>query len=144
VTTPKNWEEARRLLDEQERIRNIEASTDNVKERLKRRQPRYLGEFAVDIEQSPFAGWTTGQWALHYIGLYGGIDGDHHKAWVLDQVARILNGAPLNVVEAKWDNGDSEFRFDVGDSETYRQWVVTLRAGENGPDSYDYSEGIAP
>ena len=30
--------------------------------------------------------------ALDMITRYGGIAGDHHKSWVLDQVVRILTG----------------------------------------------------
>jgi len=31
--------------------------------------------------------------ALGLIDQYGGIDGEHHKIWVLDQVVRRLTGA---------------------------------------------------
>lgn len=58
--------------------------------------------------------------ALGLIRQYGGIDGEHHKQWVLDQVVRALTG----------DN--------------YAAWVVEQRAGEDGPDTYDWDEGIAP
>jgi hypothetical protein len=44
----------------------------------------YLGEFSVDLKRSPFAEWTPSDWALYFIDRYSGIDGDHHKTWVLD------------------------------------------------------------
>ena len=58
--------------------------------------------------------------ALMLAACYGGIDGDHHKAWVIDQMVRALTGP------------------------TYRQWVRNQRDGEDGPDTYEWSEGIAP
>ena len=58
--------------------------------------------------------------ALELIGQYGGVDGSHHKDWVLDQVARILAG------------------------EGYEDWIKVLRDGEDGPETYGYNEGIAP
>ena len=58
--------------------------------------------------------------AVEMIVRYGGIDGSHHKAWVLDQVVRILAG----------DNYDAI--------------VADARSGEHGPHTYDWDEGIAP
>ena len=69
--------------------------------------------------------------ALGYIERYGGIDGGHHKQWVLDQVVRALLGCPVN--------GD-----DQGESEAYQAWVRAMCMGEDGPDSYDWDTGIAP
>ncbi len=56
--------------------------------------------------------------ALRLIERYGGIDGDHHRAWVIDQVVRVL----------------------VGDG--YEAWVKMMTSGEN--EGYDWWEGIAP
>ncbi len=58
--------------------------------------------------------------ALRLIEQYGGIDGGHHKMWVIDQVARVLTG------------------------DGYDQWVKAMKAGEDGPETYDWDEGIAP
>lgn len=60
--------------------------------------------------------------ALDVIRQYGGIDGGHHKQWVLDQVVRALTGTNAG----------------------YRQWVRDQRAGEDGPRTYDWDQGIAP
>ena len=103
----------------------------------------YLGETDVTDESN-----TDPQFmALQYIMLYGGIDGAHHKDWVLDQVARILNGAPVTVKLAKWDDGTENIRYSVGESKQYHEWVKTLR-GEWDEDEecfeYGYEEGIAP
>lgn len=61
--------------------------------------------------------------ALTYILQYGGIDGEHHKAWVLDQVVRALTGehyAPFVAhVQGDYDEEEEEFE-------------------------YSYDEGIAP
>lgn len=58
--------------------------------------------------------------ALNLIGQYGGTDGGHHKQWVLDQVVRILTG------------------------DEYAQWVREQKDGEDGPETYDWDEGIPP
>lgn len=58
--------------------------------------------------------------ALELIERYGGIDGAHHKQWVLDQVVRILTG------------------------EEYEKWVRAHNYGEDGPDTYEWDKGIAP
>lgn len=101
----------------------------------------YLGEFETDLN----SGFTPQDWALWYIGCYGGFDGEHHKTWVLDQVARILHGTPVIRKEARWDNGETELRVTLGKpSAGYLKWVRELKAGEDGPDTYDYDEGIAP
>lgn len=60
--------------------------------------------------------------ALDLISRYGGIDGEHHKTWVLDQVVRMLLGS------------DTE----------YQRWVVDQKAGEDGPDTYSWDVGIPP
>jgi len=101
----------------------------------------YMGEFDTDSNSN----LTPQEWALWYIGSYGGADGSHHKAWVLDQVARILHGTPVICREARWDDGRSELRVATGaPSNAYLEWVRAMRDGEDGPDTYDYDEGVAP
>lgn len=51
---------------------------------------------------------------------YGGINGSHHKTWVIDQMIRILA------------------------QDRYEQIVTDFKAGEDGPNTYDWDEGIAP
>jgi len=58
--------------------------------------------------------------ALAVARKYGGIDGAHHKAWVIDQMVRALTG------------------------NEYETWVREAKAGENGPETYDWDEGVAP
>ena len=59
--------------------------------------------------------------ALELISSYGGIDGAHHKQWVLDQVVRVLLGPCA-----------------------YERWVIEQKAGEDGPNTYSWDGGIAP
>lgn len=100
-------------------------------------KPIFLGETPVtDLDETPFKGFGPKEWALHYIERYGQIDGGHHKTWVLDQVARILNGAPIILTLAKWSSGKAEYRVQVGEpTERYRAWVG---------DEEGYDCGIAP
>lgn len=58
--------------------------------------------------------------ALEIAGGFGGIDGAHHKDWVIDQIVRILTG------------------------EEYNQWVTDICDGEDGPNTYEWDTGIAP
>ena len=59
--------------------------------------------------------------ALSYIDSYGGTDGAHHKQWVLDQVVRAL----------LTEDG-------------YVEWVRKHNDGEDGPNTYEWDEGIPP
>lgn len=102
----------------------------------------YLGEEPLlSTEGTPFDGYTPSQWAMEYISRYGQIDGDHHKLWVLDQVARILHGTPVTVKRATWQNGpvrEVEYRFSTGTpSKKYLKWMESMQA-----DGYDV--GVAP
>lgn len=58
--------------------------------------------------------------ALEIAGRFGGIDGDHHKTWVIDQMVRKLT------------------------EDNYEAWVLDMCAGEDGPDTYGWDTGIAP
>ena len=57
--------------------------------------------------------------ALDLIAEWGGIDGGHHKQWLLDKIVRELSG-------------------------DYEKWVKEYEDGEDGPDTYSWDEGIAP
>jgi hypothetical protein len=72
----------------------------------KLRRRRYLGQPIED--------------ALTIARRYGGIDGDHHKAWVIDQMVRYLT------------------------ADDYPAFVAEAKAGEDGPETYDWDTGIAP
>lgn len=58
--------------------------------------------------------------AIEIAFRYGGIDGGHHKTWVIDQMVRILAGDAYDTV------------------------VANARSGEDGPETYDWDCGIAP
>lgn len=57
--------------------------------------------------------------SLNLIYEYGGIDGSHHKQWVLDQLVRIL-------------------------SVDYQEWVKKYEEGEDGPQTYLWERGVIP
>lgn len=105
----------------------------------------YLGKEFVNIENTEFANYTEKDWILLFIEQYGSIDGSHHKAWLLDQIARIALGNKISIKKAKWSNGQEEFRFNLEDpTPEYVEWVKRLKEGEDGPNTYAYDEGIAP
>lgn len=60
------------------------------------------------------------QKALDLAVQFGGIDGDHHKAWVIDQMCKALLGPK------------------------YKAFVKEACKGEDGPDTYSWEKGIAP
>ena len=109
---------------------------------------KYLGETVVDVNTHPeYSKYTNVDWAMLFIEKYGGIDGDHHKAWVLDQATRCLKNTPVEVFLAKWDDGETEDRFSTGKpSKEYKKWVKLMRGKKDkfGRYEYNYDEGIAP
>lgn len=106
---------------------------------------KYLGETELDVSTTPFKDFQPEDWAMYWVESYGQDDGDHHKAWVIDQIARILKGTPVIVKLAQWDNGQKEYRVDLDSpSFEYLEWVTEMKAGEHGPLTYSYNEGIAP
>jgi hypothetical protein len=58
--------------------------------------------------------------ALELAHRYGQIDGGHHKAWVIDQMVRALTG------------------------DGYAEWIAKSKAGDDGPNTYGWDEGICP
>lgn len=58
--------------------------------------------------------------ALRLALEFSGYDGDHHKAWAIDQMVRVLAG------------------------DYYSEFVALYEIGEDGPNTYKWDEGIAP
>ena len=82
--------------------------------------------------------------ALDIIYNFGGVDGSHHKMWVIDQVVRALTGS--DVIQ-KTHTNDNGFRYtweSMGDSEDYLEWVKKFCDGEDGPKTYEWDCGINP
>jgi hypothetical protein len=105
----------------------------------------YIGSKRVDVKDTPYKDYTKSDWALEYIMHYGGIDGAHHKTWVLDQVVRILNGCNIIIELHEWTDHESEYRFYTDEpNQQYKDWVAKCKDGDDGPDTYDYDTGIAP
>lgn len=106
----------------------------------------YLGETYPNLEDTPFHSYTPADWAMEFISRYGQIDGDHHKAWVLDQVARILKGTKVYVKLAVWLSGEHDWRLIVEEpSLEYKLWVEEMKGEFDGDEyQYTYEEGIAP
>ena len=65
---------------------------------------------------------TKIQAALQVAFDYGQIEGDHHRAWVIDQMVRAL----------------------CHDEESYRGWIKSFCFGADGPATYSWYEGIVP
>lgn len=84
------------------------------------------------------------QQAITLAVKYGGIEGDHHKAWVIDQMVRALTGCPMILKDAIDCNGIPYTFEDMGESQEYLEVVRDARKGEDGPQTYNWEVGIAP
>ncbi len=105
----------------------------------------YLGETIVDIQETEFKDYTQSDWVMYFIERYGQFDGSHHKQWVLDQAVRLLKGNNVIIKKATWSDGQWEWRIKLAEpTEEYNQWVIDMKNGEDGEDTYDYDYGIAP
>ncbi|WP_319533401.1 hypothetical protein [uncultured Cohaesibacter sp.] len=74
----------------------------------------------------------------------GGIDGAHHKAWVIDQMVRALTGCPDVTGEALGPNNVPYSYLAQGESKEYQKLVKNACKGEDGPETYSWDTGIAP
>ena len=82
--------------------------------------------------------------ALDFALCYGGIDGDSHKTWVIDQMVRALTGCPM-VNYVGTDSSGRKYECDVqGAGDEYITWVRNACNGEDGPATYSWDEGIPP
>lgn len=82
--------------------------------------------------------------ALDIAISYGGIDGAHHKDWVIDQMVRALTGCPMEKHTAL-DCNKEEYEYESqGVSDEYSKLVKDACDGEDGPETYSWEIGIAP
>lgn len=109
----------------------------------------YLGTEDVDFALS------TNESISRLITVFGGIDGAHHKDWLLDQVMRLVHGGVLDVKRAKWENGHTELRYgDVTTTDAYWEWRHSLEVCDDencechddtsNHVCYPYDEGTPP
>lgn len=52
--------------------------------------------------------------ALSVIYQYSGIDGAHHKDWVIDQVVRNLTGDSYDQWVKEYEGDDGEYEWETG------------------------------
>ncbi len=103
------------------------------------------GSTTIPIEESSIQTDSSGKaLALDFIMRYGGIDGDHHKTWVIDQVVRALHNVPVTVTRRSWNDGSITDDVEQSTNEAYENWVKSYNDGEDGPDTYEWDVGIAP
>jgi hypothetical protein len=82
--------------------------------------------------------------ALAIAMRYGGIDGAHHKDWVIDQMVRALTGCARVEVRDKDINGKDYLFLKYNESETYLKFVAAAKQGVDNPETYEWNVGIAP
>lgn len=85
-------------------------------------------------------GWRRIDAALDF--LKDGVpDGDHHKAWVIDQIVRILTGG---IVEETSPLAGGQKITYLSMTDQYFDFVQEYEAGKDGPKTYEWDTGIAP
>lgn len=77
--------------------------------------------------------------AIDLIFQFGGICGEHHKQWVLDQVVRILTGCSYREEKGIDDYGIEYDYYILFESEEYLRLI-----GEYSRGGYSWDKGIAP
>ncbi len=73
--------------------------------------------------------------ALEIAFNYSQIDGDHHKAWAIDQMVRALCGCKQNEKES----GDF-----LDESDEYLQFVNKYEHDDNGEKQWTWDDGVNP
>lgn len=105
----------------------------------------YLGEIDIDINETEFKNSNEIDWIRYFINEYCGIDGSHHKQWLIDQILRITLGTKIKIKKAQWHNGNEEYRISLKEPpREYFEWIEKYENGEDGPQTYSYDPGIAP
>lgn len=82
--------------------------------------------------------------ALDYAVQFGNTDGEHHKMWVIDQMVRALTNCPMLEGRTIDCNGTPYTYQYQGESPEYIRLVADTKAGEDGPETYEWDIGIAP
>jgi len=82
--------------------------------------------------------------ALKYAERFGSVQGDHHRAWVIDQMVRALLGCPMKERKLIGVNGKVYISTSQGESAEYQAWVLAITTGEDGTDTYVWDTGVQP
>lgn len=106
----------------------------------------YLGETIVEQKDTPYKDFSEKEWVLEFISKYGGISGDEHKSWLIDQIVRILHGNKIIISIARWENGYEEYRIALEENPPvkYNKWVESIKSDEEGTETYEYNVGLPP
>lgn len=91
---------------------------------------------------------TRIQNALAIAYNHAGIDGAHHKAYIIDQMVRALTGCKREVRYTNvYLNGqftDTIMNSVLAPTKEYEDFVKGYEAGEDGPDTYEWDKGTPP
>lgn len=123
-----DWEQALLTAHEPLSPRSIIAHMNYVKEKRRENDtPEQRIKKAIDVGVK-----------------YGGIDGAHHKDWVIDQMIRALTGCPMVQDEAIDSKGEPYSYERQGESDEYNELIREVCDGEDGPNTYHWEVGIVP
>jgi hypothetical protein len=94
----------------------------------------------IKPEDSPFKGYNKLKYIMYYVEYYGFFDGDHHKKWVLDRIARIAYGSTPVISKHTFEDGRVVYDVSFDNpSKQYLEWVEGIKE-EDG----EYDEGLPP
>lgn len=121
-----NWDEAMALCDKADaEITALNAEVKYTRDIMLRYRDRiakdeklraaYNDQIRIIEEQADIIGGVQ-----ELVYKWGGIDGSHHKQWLIDEIIKLIAG----------DN--------------YESWVKAYNNGECGDSTYEWDEGIAP
>ena len=82
--------------------------------------------------------------ALEIAKDFGQTDGDHHKAWAIDQMVRALLDCPMTEKKGTDWKGQPYTFLSMGESDNYRKFIAEAQNGEDEPETYGWNVGIAP
>lgn len=91
------------------------------------------------------------QKALNCAFQYSQFDGNHHKAWAIDQIVRALLGCPM-IKKTALDCNKKQYSYETqGESQEYLDWVkkfeyedLTLSVDEDREKDYEWNCGTPP
>ncbi|KWR88786.1 hypothetical protein [Cupriavidus sp. IDO] len=118
AVTPGRWEAYGTI------VRDVDGGEDQLAQGRDFEHARYIAAanpvVVIELIERLERAEARGDAALDMAFRYGGIDGEHHKTWVIDQMCRALLG------------------------EGYDAWVAEAKVGEDGPETNEWDVGVAP
>ncbi|QVD49237.1 hypothetical protein LUCX_167 [Xanthomonas phage vB_XciM_LucasX] len=105
----------------------------------------YLGSTPVALKDTPWGGMSQMERIRWMAQQYGGIDGEDHQKWLVNQILRLTYNATITACVHRWRTGEEEYHYTIGTSPEYDAYIYSLFENEE-IDAQQLAdlEGIAP